>query len=412
MNFRSRIVALVVVFVAATIGFVSMSVSYAASNDGSQQIACEALGSASSDSGGCSGSSEETELNNVINFVIQMLSAIAGIIGVIMMIVGGLKYITGGGDANAYASAKKTILYAIVGLLIAATAQVIVRFVLTKANGSGGTSSQVRQRELDVDAAVNEMADLKEQLESAEGDDKKKAQKKYNDAQKKYWVSLSDLEKAQKKENKSKAGNSSTSSSAGGSGDACYAVPIGHGKNVEGKMFHRSGSQTYAFENSPAGIAFAARNGYNSIDLDTHITKDGVVVVTHWYKPMLRESFYDPQGKLPRSTPVSDMTYEQIRRLRHRDGRSQIYSVKYMIEQLNKYNLSLSLEVKSPYTLPRHLPGIAAQLNSNNVKTIIKGDAGLGGMNNALEAARKAGFWTRGTKGSQGWRGPIGSCAK
>jgi hypothetical protein len=51
---------------------------------------------------------------------------------VIFIILGGLKYITSGGEAANITGAKNTILFAIVGLVIVAFAQVIVKFVLGK----------------------------------------------------------------------------------------------------------------------------------------------------------------------------------------------------------------------------------------------------------------------------------------
>ncbi len=69
-------------------------------------------------------------LTNIIKVVIQILSVIAGVAAVIMIVVGGLRYITSGGDSSKVAGAKSAILYAIVGLVIVALAQLIVRFVL------------------------------------------------------------------------------------------------------------------------------------------------------------------------------------------------------------------------------------------------------------------------------------------
>jgi hypothetical protein len=69
-------------------------------------------------------------LNHIIRTVINFLSVGVGIVAVIMIIIGGFKYVTSGGDSNSVASAKNTIIYALVGLVIAALAQVIVRFVL------------------------------------------------------------------------------------------------------------------------------------------------------------------------------------------------------------------------------------------------------------------------------------------
>jgi hypothetical protein len=56
-----------------------------------------------------------------------------------MIIIGGLKYITSGGDSSNVTGAKNTILYAVVGLVVVAMAQFIVRFVLTKVNSTGTT---------------------------------------------------------------------------------------------------------------------------------------------------------------------------------------------------------------------------------------------------------------------------------
>jgi hypothetical protein len=48
-----------------------------------------------------------------------------------MIIIGGFRYITSGGKQESVTSAKNTILYAIIGLVIVALAQIIVRFVLS-----------------------------------------------------------------------------------------------------------------------------------------------------------------------------------------------------------------------------------------------------------------------------------------
>ena len=70
------------------------------------------------------------EVQGAVETVINILSLIVGVVAVIMIIIGGLKYITSAGDSNNISSAKNTILYAIIGLVVVALAQVIVRFVL------------------------------------------------------------------------------------------------------------------------------------------------------------------------------------------------------------------------------------------------------------------------------------------
>jgi hypothetical protein len=74
-------------------------------------------------------------LNSLLRQIINIFSIIVGVIAVIMIIIGGLKYITSGGDSGNISGAKNTIIYALVGLVIVALAQFIVRFVLGKASG-------------------------------------------------------------------------------------------------------------------------------------------------------------------------------------------------------------------------------------------------------------------------------------
>ena len=73
-------------------------------------------------------------VQDLISGVINIISLVIGIVAVIMIIVGGFKYITSSGDSGKVGSAKNTILYAIIGLVVVALAQVIVRFVLGKLN--------------------------------------------------------------------------------------------------------------------------------------------------------------------------------------------------------------------------------------------------------------------------------------
>lgn len=88
----------------------------------SKQV-CDAIGNDSCDGG-------TSTITKTITRIINLLSAIGGIIATIMIIIGGVRYMTSGGDSNSAASARNTILYAVVGLIVVAFAQVIVRFAL------------------------------------------------------------------------------------------------------------------------------------------------------------------------------------------------------------------------------------------------------------------------------------------
>ena len=79
--------------------------------------------------GGCTTAPAlEVTVTNIINGVLYVI----GILAVVMVIIGGVKYTTSGGDQAAVTSAKNTILYGIIGLVIAILAYAIVNFVISK----------------------------------------------------------------------------------------------------------------------------------------------------------------------------------------------------------------------------------------------------------------------------------------
>ena len=47
-----------------------------------------------------------------------------------MLVIGGIRYTVSGGDQNAVTAAKNTILYAIVGIIVAILAYAAVNFVV------------------------------------------------------------------------------------------------------------------------------------------------------------------------------------------------------------------------------------------------------------------------------------------
>ena len=66
----------------------------------------------------------------IFQTVTNVLLFIIGAISVIMLIIGGIRYTVSGGDSAAVTSAKNTILYAIVGIIVALLAYAVVNFVL------------------------------------------------------------------------------------------------------------------------------------------------------------------------------------------------------------------------------------------------------------------------------------------
>jgi hypothetical protein len=66
----------------------------------------------------------------IIAVIVNTLLFIVGIISVIMIIVGGIRYTVSAGDGNAVAAAKATILYAVIGLVVAFASYAIINWVL------------------------------------------------------------------------------------------------------------------------------------------------------------------------------------------------------------------------------------------------------------------------------------------
>jgi len=76
------------------------------------------------------GQSDGTSLKGGIKTVTNILLFVLGAIAVIMIIIGGIRYTTSNGDSGQITSAKNTILYAVIGLVVALLAYAIVNFIV------------------------------------------------------------------------------------------------------------------------------------------------------------------------------------------------------------------------------------------------------------------------------------------
>ncbi|GMR18907.1 MAG: hypothetical protein BMS9Abin34_029 [Patescibacteria group bacterium] len=81
-------------------------------------------------SGACS-TEEITGLFCVLGKIINILISTGGVIALIFLAIGGLQYMVSGGDEKALATAKATITYSILGLLIVLGAILVVNIALT-----------------------------------------------------------------------------------------------------------------------------------------------------------------------------------------------------------------------------------------------------------------------------------------
>lgn len=64
--------------------------------------------------------------------VSSIIAAITGVVAVVVIVISGFRYMTSGGDAQKVASAKSTLIGAIIGLVIIVLAQAIITFVVRK----------------------------------------------------------------------------------------------------------------------------------------------------------------------------------------------------------------------------------------------------------------------------------------
>ena len=71
------------------------------------------------------------DLMTTVNTIINVALGVIGLVAVVMIIVGGLNYTTSAGDAAKVKKAKDTIMYGVIGLVVALLAFAIVNFVLT-----------------------------------------------------------------------------------------------------------------------------------------------------------------------------------------------------------------------------------------------------------------------------------------
>lgn len=116
-------IKLAVISCAALLGVMTMVPSYVSASPASEiQGGVDAVGG--NDAG--NNVSLGSRLKTVVNILLYVLGAIA----VLMIVIGGIKYTTSNGEASSMKSAKDTILYSVVGLVVAILAYAIVNFVI------------------------------------------------------------------------------------------------------------------------------------------------------------------------------------------------------------------------------------------------------------------------------------------
>lgn len=71
-------------------------------------------------------------VTDTIAKVVTFISIIAGSVAVIVIIIAGIRFVISSGDSAKVASARNTILYAVVGLVVVVLSNAIIMFVLSR----------------------------------------------------------------------------------------------------------------------------------------------------------------------------------------------------------------------------------------------------------------------------------------
>jgi glycerophosphoryl diester phosphodiesterase len=121
------------------------------------------------------------------------------------------------------------------------------------------------------------------------------------------------------------------------------------------RIFHLKFPRMKHEENSIRGIRNAARLGYGWIDLDLQMTSDGVIVVTHWARPMKRDRFKDPRRLINPGETVRHLTWREVRRLRTNDG-YRIPRIEAALRACARHGIGAYLEPKGDRRFHRALP--------------------------------------------------------
>lgn len=91
---------------------------------------CQGVNIASGETGTDCSTTSGTAIDKLVKQIIIIFSWVVGVVAVFAIIIAGLQFITAGGDAAKIAKARNVILYAIIGLVVVAVAQIIVIFVI------------------------------------------------------------------------------------------------------------------------------------------------------------------------------------------------------------------------------------------------------------------------------------------
>lgn len=83
------------------------------------------------------GNDQGNDLTAIFQTVVNIMLFLIGAVAVIMLVIGGIRYVVSGGNSEQVTGAKNTIMYAIIGIVVAFLAYAAVSFVTTNLQSAG-----------------------------------------------------------------------------------------------------------------------------------------------------------------------------------------------------------------------------------------------------------------------------------
>lgn len=164
-------------------------------------------------------------------------------------------------------------------------------------------------------------------------------------------------------------------------------------RRLIGSIFHVAYPVMKHTENSVRGVKRAKRLGKHAIDIDMLITSDNRIVGCHWDRPLERDGFRDPLGRIGRSVTVRHLTYTQVSRLvaGRWPRRYHIQPIERLLAECARLGVIALLEPKDDPRFAtdwpwQHIAAVADDFGTTVSVRALPQNAG------ALPAARRAGF--------------------
>lgn len=129
----------ILIIISAALGLISLAPApvFAANDICSRTDIPEAV---KADYGCANATLEEDQFSNTLVNIVNAIILVLGLVAVVVIVIGAITLMTSNGDAGKVVKAKNTILYAVIGLIIAALTSAIVNFTIELLKNSKNTS--------------------------------------------------------------------------------------------------------------------------------------------------------------------------------------------------------------------------------------------------------------------------------